>query len=105
MKKIKRLDICKVILNKEKQEIIPCVVIQNDIANTYSPTVIVVPLEDNVKDTDVYCLVQTKTFGKKYAIVNRLVTVNKKNIVSEEAIESISATDILVEVNKYLTNL
>lgn len=96
MSEIKRLDVYKVCIDKET---VPCVVMQGNMGNMYSPTTIVVPLLDSVNDVeDVYCSIETKTLGKKYAVMNKIVTVDQRRLT--EFVEKLPETPVLAELKK-----
>lgn len=80
MREIQRLDIYKESINKE---IVPCIVIESDIYDS-----IVVPLLDSVNDVeDIYCSVETKTLGKKYAVMSKLVLIRTKRLTEENLLK------------------
>ena len=78
---------------------IPCVIIQSDEANMYSPTTIVVPLLDSANEVeDIYCSIETKMLGKKYAVMNKMVTVDQRRLT--EFVEKLPETPVLAELKK-----
>ena len=93
MREIQRLDIYKESINKE---IVPCIVIESDIYDS-----IVVPLLDYVNDVeDIYCSVETKTLGKKYAVMSKLVLIRTKRLTEEKFIERLPDVPVLAELAK-----
>lgn len=63
----------------------PCLIIQNELGNIYSPTVIVVPITTKIKKTDLPVHVMTKKYfmGKKIMeiiLCEQILTVPKSRI-------------------------
>ena len=63
----------------------PCLIIQNELGNIYSPTVIVVPITTKIKKTDLPVHVMTKNYfmGKKIMeiiLCEQILTVPKSRI-------------------------
>lgn len=104
---IKRLGVYEAILNKETKEIVPCVVVQGDVANMNSITTLVLPLVDFESDlsNNVYYEVKTEKLGKKYAVMNELKTIDKDSFVSGDPIDKISDIGLLEKIRDYISTL
>ena len=91
---LKLFDIVYVNLNKgigsEQSGIRPCVVIQNDIGNKYSPTVLIIPLTTSLKKVNqpTHCLINP----------NRKNGLSKKSMILAESLTSVSKDRIINKI-------
>ncbi len=64
----------------------PVIVIQNDIGNTYSPTVVVIPITSNINKNNLPThvnLSNTKLAKESIALVEQIRTIDKSRLVSK----------------------
>jgi mRNA interferase MazF len=99
--KISRGDIILVNLNPSKGSeqggFRPCVVVQNDVANKFSPTTIVVPLTSQISDkkypTEVFIEISESNLPKRsIALCNQIKTIS----ITEREIKKISVLPVKV---------
>ena len=86
----KQYDIYEVDLSDLGFGILPCVIIQNNIGNKFSPTTIVAPLlrEKGWKGY-LYCDINSKKLGKLYVYVSFVKTIDKSRIIEKNPIGTI----------------
>lgn len=84
MKEFKRGDIFLTKLNDSylnvQNGIRPCLIIQNNLGNTFSPTLIVVPLTTKIKKKNM--LVHVMISPYQMALCECILTISKKQIIS-----------------------
>ncbi len=89
---IKKYDIVKVNLNPKKGHtqawIRPAIVIQSDLFNKYSPTIIIVPLTTNLKEPfpSEFIIKKSKTNwleSDSRVLGNQLITVDKRYVLAK----------------------
>ena len=84
MKNYKRGDIYEVELNSTYSHVQsgrrPCLVVQNNLGNTFSPTLIVVPLTTKIKKT--HLPVHVVTSKNQMALCECILTISKEQIIS-----------------------
>ncbi len=58
----------------------PCLVVQNNLGNTFSPTIVIVPLTTKLKKT--YMPVHVITAQNQMALCECILTISKEQIIS-----------------------
>ena len=86
----KQYDIYEVDLSDLGFGILPCVIIQNNIGNKFSPTTIVAPLlREKGGKGYLYCDINSKKLGKLYVYVSFVKTIDKSRIIEKNPIGTI----------------
>ena len=57
----------------------PCIIVQNDYANTFSKTLIVVPITTKIKRTDLP--INVRIDSKQMALCEHILTISKEQII------------------------
>lgn len=114
MIELKLFDVVYVNLNKgigsEQSGIRPCVVIQNDIGNKYSPTVLIIPLTTSLKKTHqpTHCIIYPNgsngLIKKSMLLAEALTSVSKDRIINK--VGMVCETDVQKSILEcYIANV
>lgn len=82
----KKYDIYRVDLTSKQLGILPCVIIQNDIGNKYSPTTIVMPLvKEKLDKNGLYFKVNVQNLGEMYVFASFVQVIDKNRMIKGDA--------------------
>lgn len=82
----KKYDVYEVDLTCKNLGVLPCVIIQNDIGNKYSPTTIIIPLvKEKLERNGLYFKVNVKNLGEMYAFASFVQVIDKSAIIKGDS--------------------
>lgn len=82
----KKYDVYNVDLSRKELGVLPCVIIQNDIGNRYSPTTIIMPLlKEKIEKNGLYFKVKLKSLGERYVFASFVQVIDKSTIIEVDS--------------------
>jgi len=80
----------------------PCIIIQNDVGNKYSPTTIIMPLvPQKLEKHYLYFKIFLKAFGEMYVLASFVKCISKSRLTTVQPLEIIDDKQIIEKIYQY----
>ena len=98
----RQFEIYEVDLSDMKMGILPCIIIQNDIGNRYSPTTIVMPLvRKKIEQKGLYFKIKLKNLGELYVCASYMKVIDKSRLSHRSPIDIIEDRQIINQIERF----
>lgn len=98
----KQFSVYKADLSDMGLGISPCIIIQNDIGNKYSPTTIIMPLvSQKLEGHHLYFKISLNTLNDMYVLASCVKCISKSRLTTKQPIEIIENKQIIEKIYQY----